>query len=167
MDGSYCIRNLSSDSSFTTKFVSAVENAATKWDSTLPISIFETSQYSALGYVYGGTKSELSGIFPGLTSATTGLTSLSLPEEPLSENVYYGLERKYVYKLIGGKMCIVNKGRTQSEYNNTAIHEMGHLLGWLGHSNNSSHVMYSYANGVTTLTPVDKNHIVQIYNRFY
>lgn len=43
------------------------------------------------------------------------------------------------------------------------IHEVGHSLGWFGHSTLSSDIMYSYSTENITLTTRDKNHLVQVY----
>ena len=84
-------------------------------------------------------------------------------------NVNYNGSSKTVYTLqTGCKMCVVEiSGRTENAYKNTAIHEMGHLFGWNGHSSNSSDIMYGYATEITTLTTRDKTHLKQIYTLFY
>lgn len=46
---------------------------------------------------------------------------------------------------------------------NVGIHELGHSMGWHGHSTNSSDVMYTYTNDVKTLTSRYKNHLAQVY----
>lgn len=54
---------------------------------------------------------------------------------------------------------------TLAKYKNTATHELGHLLGWAGHSSKNTDIMYAQENGVTTLTTLttrDKKHIKQI-----
>ena len=167
-DGSYYIYNLSSSSSFSTSLQAAITRANSQWSSVLPISISETSFNYAINYIYGGTYSQLKDSFPDLKTSNTGLT-YTYPQENDETIVYYNSSRKKVYPLkTGGKMCVVEKnGRTTAGYKNTAIHEMGHLFGWKGHSSNSSDVMYSYATEITSLTTRDKTHLKQIYTLFY
>ena len=49
------------------------------------------------------------------------------------------------------------------QYTNTATHELGHALGWAGHSTTSTDIMYAAATSITTLTPRDKRHLTQVY----
>ena len=167
-DGSYYIYNLSSSSSFSTNFQAAVTRANSQWSSVLPISISETSFNYAINYIYGGTYNQLKSSFPALKQSNTGLTVVYRKTEDKTI-VYYNSSSKKVYPIqAGGKMCVVEKnGRTADGYKNTAIHEMGHLFGWWGHSSNSSDVMYSYATEIISLTTRDKTHLKQIYTRFY
>lgn len=166
-DGSYYIYNFSSDDEFTSVFRNAVSSARSQWNSILPISISETSIYYALNSVYGGTRSQLLSSFPTLSPTSTGLT-LSYDTGKLTD-VTYGGSTKGVYTLqAGNRMCVVQmNGRSDKGYENTAIHEMGHLWGWDGHSLNASDVMYPTASEIVTLTSRDKNHLTQIYDMFY
>lgn len=59
--------------------------------------------------------------------------------------------------------CIVDKNHSSNEYKETCTHEMGHALGWSGHSGNSSDIMYAYGSSITTLTTNEKNHLSQVY----
>lgn len=166
-DGSYYIYNFSSNDEFTSYFRDGVSSARSQWDSILPISISETSIYYALNSVYGGTTSQLQSSFPELSSALTGLTYAIPNGEPTY--VTYGGNTKSVYKLqAGNRMCVVQRNdRTAKGYKNTAVHEMGHLWGWRGHSLNANDVMYATASEIVTLTSRDKNHLTQIYDMFY
>lgn len=64
-------------------------------------------------------------------------------------------------------MCVVEiSEKTSAGYKNTAIHEMGHLFGWNGHSSKSTDVMYKYASEITSLQKDEKTHLKQIYTLF-
>jgi predicted Zn-dependent protease len=166
-DGSYYIYILSSNSSFSTSFRNAVSRANAQWNAVLPIGVSETSFNYALNYVYGGTRNQLIDSFPDLSSSNSGLTYPYRTGE--SVTVQYNGSSKTVYTLQAGcKMCVVEiSGRTDDGYKKTAIHEMGHLFGWNGHSSNSSDIMYGSASEITSLTTRDKTHLKQIYTLFY
>ena len=73
---------------------------------------------------------------------------------------------KKLNKLSGTqKAYIVDDNRTLNQYKHTATHELGHALGWKGHSPNSADVMYAYSNGIIFLTNRDKKHISSV-NKF-
>lgn len=165
-DASYHIYNLSSDSTFNSKVNSAVSYAAEKWSSVLPVSIFSASVNYAINDIYSGTKTQLIELFPMLTDNMNGVTR---NDSTYKADVKYNGVTKKVYKISSGsKMAIVKRSDgTLAKYKNTATHEMGHLLGWVGHSSKSTDIMYAQENGITTLTTRDKNHIKQIYNLFY
>ena len=54
-----------------------------------------------------------------------------------------------------------------SQHTNVTVHELGHALGWMGHSTSSSDLMYTYANGLTTPQSRDISHLKQFYDLFY
>jgi len=47
-----------------------------------------------------------------------------------------------------------------------AMHELGHSLGYWGHSQNSSDIMFYRAHSSTTLRPAERHHLRQIYRDF-
>lgn len=61
---------------------------------------------------------------------------------------------------------IVDSGtaNTINKNKNTCTHELGHALGWRGHSSNSQDIMYSAISEVTTLTQRDIDHLWQVYH---
>lgn len=153
--------------SFTTNFNSACSNAREEWSRVLPLSINSTSYNYATNYISGGTYTQLKKYFPDLKDTNSGLTE---GRNYLASNVILpdgktGSVWKYS---AGGRCCIVEySGATISNYKKTALHEMGHLFGWEGHSSSSRDVMYSGSSSVTSLTLRDANHLRQIYDLFY
>ena len=47
-------------------------------------------------------------------------------------------------------------------YKNVILHEVGHALGWQGHSANTTDIMHAQSKSVYTLTSRDANHVRQI-----
>ena len=47
-------------------------------------------------------------------------------------------------------------------YKNVILHEVGHALGWHGHSANTTDIMHAQSKSVYTLTSRDVNHVRQI-----
>lgn len=120
-----------------------------------------TTSSSTKVIFYGGTKAELDalGIF-SLTSSNTGLTNTTSSSEGTWTYGSTTKDGKLISKVRG---CIVDKSRTTDQYKNTSTHELGHGLGWAGHSSNSSDVLYASATSITSLTTRDKRHLKQVY----
>jgi len=56
--------------------------------------------------------------------------------------------------------------RTSAQIRNTTLHELGHVMGYAGHSSSSTDVMGSSATSIQTLTPRDIGHLRQVYAQF-
>lgn len=144
--------------------VNAFAEASSKWSNALDISIVsgKSEAYSSAPIVfYGGTIEEINtkATF-NLTSTTNGVTRRA---SSLEGYWTYGSASKEGRLIVSAEGCIVDKGKTLAQYIKTCTHELGHALGWSGHSSNSSDVMYGYSSNITELTSRDINHLVQIY----
>lgn len=112
---------------------------------------------------YGGTVAELTALgwtVSSYTAGTTELTSISM------EGYWYLLtdgssKAGYLYSLIRG--YIVDKNKPLAGATNVTLHELGHALGWRGHSAVSSDIMYSLSSSISLLTNRDKDHLSQVY----
>jgi len=62
-----------------------------------------------------------------------------------------------------GVLDIQGKPQTDQGIYETAVHEFGHALGILGHSENAEDVMYAQSRGVATLSVRDLNTIRRLY----
>ena len=112
--------------------------------------------------VFGGTRAQIYA-YNGQTieSDEVGLTVGKMKMYAYLD--YNGITKK-LNKLSGTqKAYIVDDNRTLNQYKHTATHELGHALGWKGHSPNSADVMYAYSNGIISLTNRDKKQILQFY----
>lgn len=59
--------------------------------------------------------------------------------------------------------CIIDKEYTLNQTKKTCTHELGHALGWIGHSGTSSDIMYQSGSSITSLTYRDIQHLSQVY----
>lgn len=69
--------------------------------------------------------------------------------------------------MISAIIYIVYRENTLNEQVETVVHEFGHALGYLGHSTNTTDVMYTYLHSSYTLKTNDIQHLSQIYSMMY
>lgn len=138
---------------------SYLDNAVKKWNAAGINSSITTTPSNANIKAYGGTRSQLIsiGLYYGVD--TLGLTSWDSSSTAATANNVYTIK-----KLTATSTSVCNEAG-ESYYTNIMLHEYGHALGWLGHTDNSNDVMWPYAKAANTnLTSNDINHLAQIYN---
>ena len=135
-------------------------HARSQWNNAGVTSYSSTSS-SAVIKVFGGTYENLKAMEPNISSTNTGYTvSTSVNEGEWVAQGVYKTGKRYT----SSKVYIVYKyGKSGNGYKKTTTHELGHALGWSGHSDSSADIMYSSASEVTTLTTTDKRHLKQVY----
>ena len=152
-------KKLNSNSNFT--FLVAYSHARTQWNDG-GISTISGTFPSTNVVCYGGTISEIyseTGLV--VPSSDNGVTFFSHSTSYTNLN-YYGSVKK-LYIMSSAKVCVVDKGRTANQYKKTCTHEIGHALGWIGHSSVSTDIMYYTGSSITALTNRDINHLAQVY----
>jgi len=152
----------------------AVQHAANQWNAAfgltgsnrMTIQSFSGSPPSDAKIIfYGGITSELETIFgSGKVNSNGGCDQNSIFEGLWT----YGNSTKEG-RLMTKAPCWVrrNSNFTQDHYNNVATHELGHALGWMGHSSTKGHVMYvrNLTDGYSTaLKTAEIKHLQQAYN---
>lgn len=142
-----------------------VTHARSQWNSAGVTNSYTSDFNSSHIRFRSGTYTSIKKIEPGIENGDTGLTKRSPATEFLEGYWYYLGNYPKSGKKISGPVYIylVTGNRTSAAYRNTATHELGHGLGYFGHSSNKKNVMYGAATEITTLTSDDKVHLNQIY----
>jgi len=169
-------------------FRAAVSAARNTWEAALGItSLFDnaTSAANANVRVYWGTPEQFQDE-ANLTRPPTdryGATVITPVRQGFTDGraregtIHAGGATRNVYRLFGtGDMAMIvgiwsdhgSRGRNLAPF--TAMHELGHALGYIGHSPNSRDVMRAeverWQNPDPILRPAEIEHLRQIYRRF-
>ena len=169
--GAIYVINLSSGFSATIY----MDHAASQWNAALGCNLdaFTSTSMGTLT-CYSGYYDELnelgtfgSNYFGYLTPAGATNTTKTQSGTWTYVNSEGVSSTKAHYTIIRGKIAIVRDrfdSASDNHYRNVATHELGHALGWNGHSLLSSDVMYDTANEVIYLKNQEKLHLSQIYD---
>ncbi|MDR0889238.1 MAG: S-layer homology domain-containing protein [Oscillospiraceae bacterium] len=150
-------------------FNAGMSHAISQWNAALGcdmqrMMVSSMPTTAKIGF-YGGTFDDLSILpgFSGLTDRVTGMTTYDRSVEGTwctSDSEYYT-----GYQLNSVRGCIVDKGIATNWTYKVCTHELGHGLGWFGHSSTSTDVMVAGQSTVTVLTDNDKDHLLQVYSQ--
>ena len=156
------VKTTNLSSSFT-DFNLTYSTGISQW-SNAGISVQYSNSLSDIDF-YGGFYAQLKPFFPNLQYNHAGYT---YPGSYYLEGYYnlYGttLTKDCGYLIGNGKACVVQRSAaTANEYRHTGVHELGHALGYDGHSGTSSDVMYPTTDSSYTLTSSEKLHLTQVY----
>lgn len=156
----YC-EKLNTNGSF--YFLNGMNSGISKWNTALETNISTTSSESSANIVaYGGTISELAALGYTLSSTTLGNTSWNYT---YLGHYTYGNSVRLGAKITAAEICIQDKtGKTSDNYINTCTHELGHSLGFFGHTSSSSAIMYAFGHSGVTLKTAEINHLKQVYD---
>ncbi len=159
--------DINTDSDFTDAFDLAIPNANSEWRSALSpyIDEFLTTQYlyNADIEIFGGTFDEL-GYDSVIGAGVCG---------PISRSVYgfviYENEISKVYRYYQMKIDIINYAENETEWGMSIVvtHEMGHALGYAGHSFNDIDAIMNASYSTDELQPDEIQNIYQIWEIFY
>jgi hypothetical protein len=146
---------------FSGSFNIAVDAWGRAFGITMENYLDSTPEKSSKIIYYGGTKAEIDAlnIFSPVPSDWNGNTQ---PIGKVEGNWTYGSTTKTGYLLSQARGYVVDANRSAEDYKATATHELGHAMGWGGHTTNRSAVMYTW-NTLYTLTSIDKRQVTQVY----
>lgn len=140
----------------------AMENARMQWENAIDVPINTVSSSNAKIQYLGGTVEELVAFgVSDVDSSVAGMTGIYCDDD--TEDWIYAnttVEAKVHTATIG---YIIDRGN--ANYVNVCVHEMGHALGWHGHSSQTADIMHPSSSSPTTLTNRDILQISQAYNR--
>ncbi|MFA5675279.1 MAG: hypothetical protein WDA65_02040 [Christensenellales bacterium] len=153
-------KKLNSNVSF--YFMTGESHARTQWNGAGISTTTTTDKDTANIRVYGGSYNELISEESWVDMAPDD-TGYAISNFVYEKDYYYNGSIKTGNIYVAARIAIRDRGATVDEYCKTSTHELGHTLGWEGHANGSSNIMYRYASSVTTLTDVDKRHLQQVY----
>lgn len=158
-----------------------VDNLSTNEDFDLQYYVgFAVYQWSSHGVVtcipngtssnhtihfYGGTEAQLEAA--GAFSDCSGVNGKTTSTATVEGTYTYNDEIKTGKVTTYSKVALVERSRTDMAYCKTSTHELGHAIGYSGHSLTSGDIMYtsSVYNTTNALTERDVDHIYQIYHR--
>lgn len=146
---------------------SACQYAISIWNNALNLDMeITTNENSADIIIYVGTAQKLedNNTFVNVVENSILLGQTSCDYGEIEGYYTYGGSKKLVAPMENAYIGIVSdRANTDSKAKWTALHELGHALGYIGHSGNSSDIMY-YAYGATALSAAEIAHIKQIYD---
>jgi len=120
-------------------------------------SSYTASNGNITGYIYN--RNDIRSLVPTLPDIATAVTYNGRSYTGQGFDTSMGI--KNYYTMTYSKIYVVNESAGDMTY----FHEVGHALGWEGHSSNSNDVMYGNAayRNATGLSSRDINHLKQIY----
>lgn len=136
--------------------------AKSQWSSTVTGFGIGSNTFGSTIELYGGRESTLEELEPEIVNYWA-LTN-HIEYQWVDTYTYEGNNVKK-YRFYKTKVyCPLQPFATDNSYKNMFTHELGHSVGWNGHSYNSLDVMYTTpSSSRITLTSQDKNHLIQIY----
>lgn len=139
-----------------------VEEAVSQWDDIIDVSTTTNPQYANIEYLVGDYDTLIEyDYFSDLPTSAAGATVPYVADGNGEGNWYYEGTSILGYEMTGARCCTVYDNSSYPQ--NVAIHEMGHALGWFGHSSVGSDIMYDTEHSAVTLTDRDKNQLDQLY----
>lgn len=153
-------KKLNTNSSF--EFYGGNLYAQDLWRGALTKTFYsEIIMANATMKVYGGTQQEL--MNQGFTVSPTANGVTYYTSRIADSTTVYGNRTKTIYRMYETNTVVVDRGNSAAELRKTCTHEMGHALGWFGHSMDSNDIMWRSGSQQQNLQNADMNHLKQVY----
>ncbi len=154
--------NFSTNNSFS--FTTCYNTARTQWANASIATIDGGTNPSSYQIAFFGGSESVIATNLGVSSASlNGKAGITKLYGSLFGYMNYSGSTKNLNQLSFSMTGIIDRGLSLDMQKNVCIHELGHSLGWYGHSNINTNVMYYNTTSVKVLTTMDKNHLTQAY----
>lgn len=160
------------DGSHSSNMSTGYDTARSQWGAVSGISFLNYGAYPGDTDIrcWEGYRSTLNSTFN--LSLGTNINGHTINTHSLSADAMYSYNgtTKYLHYSSHASVYIVDRDLISgisdigSQYKNVYTHEVGHALGFYGHSTSNNEVMYAYTSGVFSLKTNEKNHLKQFYN---
>lgn len=141
-----------------------VNIARTAWGGALGITIGTATYANAQIQAFGGIRDDIDD-FRGVVSIDAGFAER--PTYTFVTTVIIGGRVRRVYRYIGrSRIFTVNDWWCANTDKMITNHELGHALGWYGHSSDSRDVMFHQAHASYELRANEIRHLRRIYDHF-
>ena len=157
--------NLSNDESF--YFEEGIVEGISKWNTALETNVSTVqSSSNADIIVVGGSTDDFREAFQWyIPDGTLGYTEWGFAYLGHYTSNTYNSPVKLDAAMLDATVLILQcPGRTNNEYVNACTHELGHALGFFGHTSSSTAIMYSHGHSGVTLARSEINHLAQVYH---
>lgn len=160
------VKNLTTNLGSSFPLNNMVSHATSQWNSALGFSLTPVPNTTGAFTIYGGTAYDIAAIGLGWTSNEDNAPAGSTICTEASNGLYtYNSRNITHYSISRARIALYyDVTRTSSEYYKAATHEIGHALGWRGHSATYTDVMYYSENSYFSLTNQDISHLFQVYH---
>lgn len=145
-----------------------IDHALEQWGEALGLNFsFTTNKNLADIIIYGGTESQMETMANSTNTNWRGLTFYNMAYDSAS---VVTLENSNILKCVYqfNQATVYIKYFEDKNVKKTCIHELGHALGYAGHSKNSKELMYTTTDNVDTffLSTAEKQHLNAVYDKF-